>query len=114
MNIELIDEMKAEMSGFGGGYEKTCRSMLKAGLKWLEENPGADPKFQGYENIYGVITESNDDAKKLSKAVLDGSGGDCTGAMHQAVIETIFYIKKNGIDKYLEHMNSPAPEEKEG
>lgn len=91
-------EKMGEISGMGGGYEQTCRDMLKAGLEWLDNNPNADPKFHVYENIYGIINEDNEDAEKLSKAVMENK--DCTGAMHQAVITAILWIKKNGWDAY--------------
>lgn len=102
---EFTEEM-GEISGFGGGYEQTCRNMLKAGLEWLDENPQVNPEFHGYENVYGIIIEDNDDAKALSKAVVDGSE-DCTGAMHQAVISSILWIRKNGWEKYIEVMSKP-------
>ena len=100
---EFTPEM-GEISGFGGGYEQTCRDMLKAGLEWFDKNPKADPKFKGFKNIYGLIMEDNDDAKALSKAVTDATD-DCTGAMHQAVISSIFYIKKKGWDEYVKQMS---------
>jgi hypothetical protein len=93
-----------EISGFGGGYEKTCQCMLDMGLRWFDANQEADPRFQGGENIYGVIKENNEDAEQLSKAVVAGSFGDCTGAMHQAVISSILWIRKNGWNKYVEAM----------
>jgi hypothetical protein len=65
-----------EISGFGGGYEETCRKMLIAAVEWLDDHPDADPQFYGYKNIYGVIHEDNDDAKALSKAVVDASGAE--------------------------------------
>lgn len=102
-NIERILIMKREISGFGGGYERTCRDMLIAGLKWCNEHPNASPQFQGYQGVFGLIEETNDDAKQLSKAVTEGN--DCTGAMYHAVIGTIFWIRANGIDAYLEEMN---------
>ncbi len=96
-----------EISGFGNGYEQCCRDMLKAGLKWWDENPEADPQFHGFKGVYGLIAEDNDDAKALSEAVVKGSGDDCTGAMHQAVVSSIFYIHRNGWDKYVEEMSKP-------
>jgi len=96
---ETTDDM-GEISGFGGGYEATCRAMLTAGMQWLEANPQADPHFRGYKNIYGIITEENDDAKALSKAVVDAADGDCTGAMHQAVISRCLAAKRLGWDEY--------------
>lgn len=98
-------EKMGEISGFGGGYEVTCRAMLKAGLKWCDENPEADPQFHGYKNIYGIVQEDNEDGKALSNVVVEESGDDCTGAMHQAVISSILFIRKNGWDKYVEQMS---------
>lgn len=99
-----FDETMGEISGFGGQYEAVCRAMLKAGVKWIDENPNADPRFQGYEGVYGILLENNDDAKSLSKAVVDASGGDCTGAMHQAVISHVFAIKRRGWEYYVDKM----------
>src|SRR3990172_9009853 len=48
-----------EISGFGGGYEKTCRTMIDMGLRWCDANPEADPKFRGMTGVYGIITEEN-------------------------------------------------------
>lgn len=92
-----------EISGMGGGYEQACRSMLRAGLQWLEAHPDADPKFQGFKGVFGLIVEDNDDAKALSAAV-SGAIHDCTGAMHQAVIATCFYVKANGWEGYCAEM----------
>lgn len=109
--MERIMTMKSEISGFGGGYEKTCRLMLVAGLKWLEEHPNTDPKFHGWKNVYGIVREDNDDAKALSEAVVSGAPDrDCTGAMHQAVIGATLWIKENDLEKYLEIMNKEKSE----
>jgi hypothetical protein len=99
-----------EISGFGGGYEQTCRNMLIAAVEWLDAHPNADPQFHGYKNIYGVIHEDNDDAKALSKVVVDASGNDCTGAQHQAVISSAMFIKANGWEKYKAEMTHPEGE----
>lgn len=96
-------EGMSEISGFGGTYEETCRKMVKAGLEWFDEHPEADPTFIGYEGIYGVISEDNEDAKNLSKAVT-ASIDDCTGAMHQATIGHILHIHKVGWDVYVKEM----------
>ncbi len=108
---EFTPEM-GEISGFGGGYEETCRAMLKAGLEWLDANPKADPQFHGYKNVYGIISEDNADAKALSKAAVAAADDDCTGAMHQAVITSVFWIRKNGWEKYVEVMSKE--EQKQG
>ena len=93
-----------EISGFGGGYEATCRKMVVAGLKWLDEHPNANPKFHSYKHLYGIIDEDNEGAKELSKAVVGASDGDCTGAMHQATITHVMWIRKNGWGAYIKEM----------
>ena len=93
-----------EISGFGGGYEQTCRNMLAAGLEWLDLHPNADPRFKEMKGVYGVLLDDNDDAKALSEAVTSVDEG-CTGAMHHAVIGTCLWIKKNGWGKYVEEMS---------
>lgn len=97
-----------EISGFGGGYEATCRAMLAAGMEWLDAHPDADPQFHGYKGICGIISEDNDDAEALSQAVVDGSGGDCTRAMHQAAVSACLFIRKNGWDEYVRRMSEPS------
>lgn len=102
-----------EISGFGqdgspGGvaYEACCRAMLKAGLAWLDAHPDADPKFHGYKNIYGILEEDNDDAKALSAAVVAPAeaGGGASGAMHQAVVSHLLFIRANGWTAYVAKM----------
>lgn len=97
---EFTDDM-SEISGFGGSYEAECRAMVVRGLEWLDEHPDADPKFHGYKDLYGMIAEDNDDARGLSAAVAP-KGSDVTGAMHQASIEHILWIRKNTWHRYLE------------
>ena len=107
-----------EISGFGGRYESACRAMVLAGLEWLDAHPGSDPKFVGCNNIYGVVSENNKDANDLSNAVLsaevvydDGKPGtvrdSATGAMHQAAVSHVLYIRNNGWEKYVEMMKAP-------
>lgn len=100
----VFDSAMGEISGFGGGYEETCRKMALAGMKWLDEHSSADPQFHGYTGIYGVISDDNDDAKVLTKAIIDASGGDCTGAMHQACVSHVMAYKRLGWDGYRAEM----------
>lgn len=86
--FEWTDDM-AEISGFGGGYELCCRRMISMGCAWWSEHPDANPRFRGFEGIYGLIDETNADAEALTKAVIDASDGEATGAMHQAAITHI-------------------------
>lgn len=93
-----------EISGFGGGYEEACRQMLRAGLRWLDEHPCADPRFRGFKGVFGVIADDNEDAKALSAAVASACD-DCTGAMHQATVSACLYVKANGWDAYCAAMS---------
>lgn len=101
--FEWTEDMD-EISGFGGGYERACRKMVSTGTKWLSEHPQADPQFHGFKGIYGVIAEDNEDAKTLSKVVVDAAEGDCTGAMHQASISHVMFAHKNGWPAYQTKM----------
>lgn len=97
-----------EISGFGGGYEEVCQIMLNAGMLWLEEHPDADPRFKGYEGVYGLLMEDNDDAKALTKVVDEASetvpGGGCTGAMHHAVMSRLLWIHGHSWEEYREEV----------
>lgn len=99
-SLYQFTEDMGEISGFGGGYEQTCRNMVVAGLEWFDAHPEAQPAFRGFKEIYGVLDSDNDDAKALSAAVVAGADGDCTGAMHQATVGHVLWIKKNGWEAY--------------
>lgn len=94
----------SEISGFGGFYEIACRTMLDAGIKWWDENPEKSPSFRGLRNVMGICLENNEDAKELS-AVMTSTVGDCTGAMHQAVVSSLFWIMRNGWGNYCKEMS---------
>jgi hypothetical protein len=98
-------EDMGEISGFGGGYENACQTMLEAGVKWLNEHKNADIKVSGYKNVYGILNADSDDAKALEEVVV-ASVADCTGAMHQAVMTRLNFIAKNGWDKYCEELRA--------
>jgi hypothetical protein len=105
-----------EISGFGGGYEAVCRAMTLAGIAWIDANPTADPHFHGYKGIYGVLSEDNDDAKKLVEAMMDAPvmldgkqiqahvKDDCTGAMHHASCQHVMAYKRLGWDEYCKQL----------
>lgn len=108
------DDM-GEISGFGGSYEAGCRAMVLAGIKWIDEHPDADPHFRGYEGVYGILTEDNDDAKALTKAVMDAEfvfengrkircGDEATGAMHHATMGHVLAYKRLGWDEYCKQL----------
>lgn len=104
MSKYKFEEGMRQISGFGGGYEATCQNMVIAGLEWFDKNQNADPKFKGWKDIVGVIDEDNEDAKALSKIVIDAAGGDCTGAMHQFTISHILWIHNHSWEEYVAEM----------
>jgi hypothetical protein len=100
-----------EISGFGAGYEECCQDMLEAGVKWLDrkKQAGTAPGIEGhsYKGVYGVMVPDSADAKELSDVICKAATRDgqnpergATGAMHQAVMARLFFIDKNGWDKY--------------
>lgn len=105
-NYRHTEDM-GEISGFGGGYEKCCQDMLEAGVNWLQDH--ADAKLEGHEyaNVYGIMIADSDDAKAMEKTVLAAVMGEATGAMHHSVMSRLFFIAKNGWDKYCEELRKP-------
>ena len=89
-----------EISGFGGGYEEACRRMVKAGCEWFDAHPNADPK---YSDRKLCVTKDNEDAVELDKAII-GACPDCSGAMFGAARHHVWFIHKNGWDKYVSEM----------
>lgn len=100
-----------EISGFGGGYEKRCQDMLDAGVRWLEGRGNADLKGHGYQNVFGIFEADSNDAKQLEEVILAAAGGDATGAMHQTVMQRLFFISKNGWDKYCAELREHEAKE---
>jgi len=107
---ELMREIKDEesfitvdISGMGGGYERSCQLMLRAGIEYLKDKPDFVWDYKKYENIYGICWSDSEQANELDKVLMDATGEfGCTGAMHQCVISHLSYIHKNGYDKWLE------------
>lgn len=108
-----------EVSGFGGGYEGACRTMVLAGLAWLEKHTEADLQFSGYENVYGVINANTPDGEAMIKAMVaaaevygkeHGEGG-VTGAMVQATITHALTAGRLGWEGYVAEMVKPAKEQ---
>jgi len=97
-----------EISGFGGGYEAACRKMLRAGVAWIDEHKNEELKFSTLPGVYGLLIEDNEAAKELSRVITDvvenDADGGATGAMHQAVTESVMFIAKNGWEKYVDEM----------
>jgi hypothetical protein len=80
-----------EISGFGGGYEGTCQTMLTRGLKWASEHDFNGLEYQGYEGVYGFLKAKTEAAKDLDRALF-ADRIDATGAMHQTVVNHLLFI----------------------
>lgn len=105
-------EDMGQISGFGGGYEKTCQDMLDAGVKWLNEHPKHDDlNMRGLKNVFGLLEANSPDAKELERAILAAGGSDITGAMHHAVMSRLLFIAKNGWDKYCSEVRGEEKKE---
>ena len=102
---KYIDKM-GEISGFGGGYETTCRKMVVAGMKWIDKNSEAKPEFSEYKHIYGIIEANNKEAKELTNVMSKASDNNCSGAQMQACVNHVLYIVKSGWEKYVEKMSN--------
>ncbi|HET6717110.1 MAG TPA: hypothetical protein VFG90_08255 [Nitrososphaeraceae archaeon] len=95
-----------EISGMGGSYEDSCKRMIIAGLEfWDTQTESFNPRYKGFKDVYGICMDDNEDAKKLSDVLITTVSG-CSGAMHQAAISHIFFIKRNGWEKYKQEMMS--------
>lgn len=111
-NYEYTEKM-GEISGFGGEYEQACRNMVIAGLKWCDKKPNAILDYKEYANVYGITCDESPDMKECQQAMLKAPlAKGCTGAMMQACMSHIMFIKKNGWDKYVEEMSKEETESK--
>lgn len=100
-----------DITGFGGGYEATCQRMLLAGIGYLVTQPDFDwAGYQSYQNVYGLVSSKNTDAKDLDKVLSAAALNDMTGAMHQAVISHLRYIHQHGYDSWLAEASKDDPD----
>lgn len=104
MKKKYTDKMR-EISGMGGGYEGACRNMVLAGLTWLKKHPKAKLGWKTFKNVYGLTPDKTPDTEKMVDYMVDkGAKGDATGAMVQATLGHVMFIKKNGWKKYKKKM----------
>jgi hypothetical protein len=107
-----IHKRTVDLSGFGGGYEAMCQTMLWRGVQYLAEvkpplTMWKDAK--SFKNVYGLVMTEGADLKALEVAILK-PGEDATGAMHHAVMATLRYIHKHGVDHWLAEVEKEAPD----
>jgi hypothetical protein len=106
--VELMEKIKDEesfetvdISGMGSSYERSCQLMLRAGIKFLQKHPEFHFDYQVIKGVYGVCWTDTPWGKELDKTISDVVNGDCSGAMHQAVISHLMYIHKHGYTSWL-------------
>lgn len=104
MSKYTYKNIEREISGFGGGYEKSCRNMVIAGMEWLDAHPEAKPTFKQYANVYGITAEENNDMEAMQAAMLRVCD-DCTGAMMQACTNHVLKAREVGWEEYTRLMN---------
>lgn len=113
------EDAMGEISGFGGDYEAVCRAMVLAGIAWIDAHPDADLQFQGFKNVFGLVTEESADARALVKAMMDAPvpgvqervGDDCTGAMHHAAVNHVMAYKRLGWQEYQRQLRERQTQE---
>jgi len=69
----FTEDMATITSGLGDDVENACRAMVTSALRWLDENPDANPKFVVHKTT-GMLAFVNDDAVKLVERMLNAVG----------------------------------------
>lgn len=94
-----------DISGMGGEYENARQKMLQAGLEFMEKNPGIKPA-----DMPNYKYEGTEPAQALERAIITGSGGDCTGAQFGAVVGHLFAIQRLGREEWIRQACEDQPE----
>lgn len=107
VNYTFTPEMQEMISGFGGSYESACRKMVIAGVEWLDAHKDAYLKVGQFRNIYGIISEETPDTKTLVNVMCDASGdpNGVTGAMVQATVSHVMWIRVHSWQEYVMEMS---------
>lgn len=100
------DEGMREISGFGGGYELACWSMLRAGGEWADEHKWMpDPERARIANM----------PKDMEAAMVAAAEpGGATGAMYGVVASHIHHILWKGWEWWVEQMRADLRDELNG
>ena len=100
-----------DISGFGGGYEAMCQTLLWRGIAYLAEvKPPLEmwKDAKSYRGVYGILQTEGKDLTALEEAIIR-PGDDVTRVMHQAVMEHLYAIHTNGLDGWLAEYIQKAP-----
>lgn len=101
-----FDEGMREISGFGGGYEASCRAMLLAGGTWADSHRDEALAIKSHFEV----------PKELDKAMCDAAEplGGATGASFGTTLAHILYVLRHGWESWVEKMRADLREELAG
>jgi hypothetical protein len=98
-----FDEGMREISGFGGGYEAACRSMLLAGGTWADAHPEVE---------LALFTRVRDFPAELEAVMIAAAEpGGATGAMYGTVGSHIVHIFRMGWKAWVDQMRNELRQE---
>lgn len=95
-----------EISGAGGGYEKTCQDMLEAGVEWILDHPEFEFSAEGFQGAVGLVYPNNVETQELMHVVIDASKNqdgapEADGAQIHAIMQRLGFIANNGWEPYV-------------
>lgn len=105
-----------DITGFGGGYEETCQTMLWNAVRFVSEkdclgrNIDREVKSEQSPQIYGIAINKGKYGKEFDKAMMKGIE-DATGAMHHCATNHALYIQKHGYKKWFEEIKKHRKDE---
>lgn len=105
MSYRHTPEM-GEISGFGGGYEKTCQDMLEAGVEWMLEHPEFEFSAEGYQGAVGLVYANNEETQELMHVIVNASKNkdgapEADGAQIHGIMQRLGFIANNGWHAYV-------------
>ena len=99
----VFTEACGEISGFGGGYEDACRTMVITGMEWLDDNPDKAAYMIKTMNDTGTLKLDNPTLKQMQQAMEDACpGGGSTGAMMGATSQHVIRAHEQGWQAYMD------------
>ena len=91
-----FDEDMDEISGFGDGYEASCRRMLAAGGDWADAHPEEWVKVKR-------LADLPRECERLMILACEGEDPNAgpTGAMMGVVANLIGFVQRNGWEEFV-------------
>jgi len=102
---DWINEI-GEISGFGGEYEESCRQMVTAGLKWLEQNEGPSTEFSTGDNVFAQIDEEADATDELRTHMVSAVDMDPSPSMLHLCLKHTLYANEIGWEGHVTQLEN--------